>query len=810
MTSEETTSADLAGHGVSRVGALTVALVALTVALVVWSPHRGPPLDGSWWMAVLVGGGYAATERYVFHIEQRDNAMTFSISEVPTAFALAFLGPIAAIAARVVASLAVIGWTERPTAYKQAFNGALFAAELAVAYALLGWIVDTRDADEIRLVIGILVATLATVVVGAVVVSAAIACFGHGFVETLAEESRTTLVSGPIVTIVAALSVTPSMLDVRLLPLGIAAVAAIWMLLMLYGRLSQRHRDLRAIHDFTRSIGRSLLVDEIVTNALASTSSELRAMSGSLVVVDETGAVIAEAHHGRRVRDGDDDGMRAMHIPIRDVVGELGELRLHDRRPPLDRFDADDRHRAELLADRLATTLRNAMLHADLEHAALHDPLTGELNRRGFDARVDADLADEGRAARAVVILDLDRFKEINDTFGHHVGDEVLVEFARRVRQLLGPDDVLARFGGDEFAIYVGRESERDVRVLVEGIVSRSHQALHIEHYDVVVAVSAGVSFASAHDLRSEQLLRRADIAMYAAKRTHVGYETYRWEMDRRTPERLELLGELRDALDSEALEVHFQPKVDIASGMVVGAEALVRWDHPTRGWISPPDFILVAEESGLIRQLTDQVLRMSLRTAAAWRRAGHDLGVAVNLSALDLVDDRLALRVAGHLADADLPADRLTLEVTESSLLVDTPRTMATVEQLGELGVKLSLDDFGTGYSSLSYLRRLPAHELKVDRSFVSTLLVDHQDEVIVRSTIDLGHHLGMEVVAEGIEDVSTAERLRELGCDLGQGYGIARPMHPDGFAAWLESTHRSIRATAVADAPTAPVSGA
>jgi len=355
---------------------------------------------------------------------------------------------------------------------------------------------------------------------------------------------------------------------------------------------------------------------------------------------------------------------------------------------------------------------------------------------------------------------------------------------------------VCAPFGGDEFALYVERDDLHEVRQLADCILADSYQALTVDGYDIVITSSIGIALASDHDVDANSLLRRADIAMYTAKARRAGCEVYREDIDRRTPERLSLLGDLRRALDEEALVVHYQPKVDLETSKVVGAEALVRWNHPQRGLISPDDFIPLAEESGLIRLLTDQVLTTTLGTLRQWNAHGLDLNVSVNLSTLDLLDELVADRVADRLDQAGISPHQLTLEITESSLMVETPRVMASIRQLDLLGVGLALDDFGTGFSSLSYLRRLPVSELKIDRSFVANLLLDAMDEVIVKSTIDLGHNLNLQVVAEGIENGPIFERLHELGCDLGQGFGISRALPADKFAKWLtNSEYRPVR---------------
>jgi len=390
----------------------------------------------------------------------------------------------------------------------------------------------------------------------------------------------------------------------------------------------------------------------------------------------------------------------------------------------------------------------------------------------------------------AVLMLDLDNFKDINDTLGHHVGDEVLLRFAERVNDVLGSDDVFARFGGDEFAVFLRRPTFTDIRFVANEILSVSYTPLKLADLDVVVTVSVGVAAVTDDDRESSSVLRRADIAMYAAKRQHAGIECYREELDRRTPERLSLLGDLREALDNNSLTVHFQPKVDLASSTVIGVEALARWHHPVRGWVGPDEFIPLAEETGLIKEVTDQVLRASFAATCAWRDRGLDLRVAVNLSTLDLFDELLAERIAHRLEQHGLAPELLTPEISEPTLLSDVPRVMATIGHLHRLGVSLSLDDFGTGCSSLSYLRRLPVSELKIDRSSITSILLEAHDDVIVKSTIDLGHHLGLRVVAEGIENSEVMDRLIEVGCDVAQGCGISRPLEVEIFDTWLATT--------------------
>jgi len=433
--------------------------------------------------------------------------------------------------------------------------------------------------------------------------------------------------------------------------------------------------------------------------------------------------------------------------------------------------------------------LRKGMLHQRIEREARFDGLTGLPNRTSFERSIVEVAHGRGQGRAFVIMLDLDRFKEVNDTLGHHAGDDLLILVAERLATVLRPDDVLARLAGDEFAIVGRRRNQEEMLELAWVCVREVGRPVTLDGLEIVVTASAGLAIIE-DDFDDGAPLRFADIAMFNAKTQRLGVEVYRDEIDRRTPARLSMLGDLRAAIEDEQLHLHLQPKLDLNTGTVVGAEALVRWTHPVRGVVPPAQFVRVAEDTGLIKQLTDLMLQRGITILREIHDRGHHLGLSVNLSTHDLLDRRLADRVQQHLSSNDVDPSMLTLEITESSLLIDAPRARATIDELHEIGVALSIDDFGTGYSSLSYLRRLPVGELKIDQSFVANVLLDEQDEVIVRSTIDLGHNLGLVVVAEGVENNEVLERLRELGCDIAQGYCISRPLAPVHFLSWLAMT--------------------
>ncbi|MFE9458045.1 putative bifunctional diguanylate cyclase/phosphodiesterase [Streptomyces californicus] len=421
----------------------------------------------------------------------------------------------------------------------------------------------------------------------------------------------------------------------------------------------------------------------------------------------------------------------------------------------------------------------------------LRDPLTGLPNRQWLLERTWSALEDaESIGTRsALVLIDLDRFRAVNDTLGHLAGDRLLLQIAERLRLALPRGAEAARLGGDEFAVLLPHtDSTTSAQQVARHLVAELSSPLDLDGLTLVLEASAGVAVYPDHALDAEGLLRRADVAMYQAKRDRTGVEVYESKRDSNTPDRLGLLGDLRRALDAGEVELHYQPKVRF-DGQVAGLEALVRWVHPERGRVPPDEFIAIAESSGLMPHLTEYVLETALAQVARWRSQGLCVPVAVNVSPRDVHTPGFAGSVAARLARHGVPAGALQLEITEHVLLEDPQRAADTLAGLTAHGVKMSLDDFGTGYSSLVHLRRLPVSELKIDRSFVARLAVDHEDAEIVRCTIDLAHSLGLVVVAEGVEDDETWERLRNLRCDAVQGWLVAAAMPPPETTAWLRA---------------------
>ena len=416
---------------------------------------------------------------------------------------------------------------------------------------------------------------------------------------------------------------------------------------------------------------------------------------------------------------------------------------------------------------------------------AREDGLTGLANRTSF-----TELASEALAKRphhaAVLLLDLDRFKDINDSLGHHAGDLLLREIGPRLQSALPVGAVVARLGGDEFVALLAPVEADEAMRAAERVRECLNRPVEIEGIALSAEGSVGIAHYPADGPDVATLLQRADVAMYEAKERRMGVANYQPDADRSSHERLLILADLREAIERDELILHYQPKVDLLDNRVVGVEALVRWNHPERGLVPPVQFVPLAEHTGLIRPLTAWVIERALRDTRGWWERGHRISVAVNLSVANLVDPGLPGLVARLLAETRLPPSVLEFEITESVLMTEPERALRTLKLLRSMGAKLAVDDYGTGHSSLAYLHQLPLNTLKIDRSFVSTMA--SEGGVIVRSTVDLAHSLGLNVVAEGIEDLPTAMALRALGCDLGQGFHYARPVPVEEMLSRLE----------------------
>jgi diguanylate cyclase (GGDEF)-like protein len=429
----------------------------------------------------------------------------------------------------------------------------------------------------------------------------------------------------------------------------------------------------------------------------------------------------------------------------------------------------------------------------EIEHQALHDGLTGLPNRDLLRRRVEEALAlaQQRQAGVAVLLLDLDRFKEVNDTLGHQSGDLLLQALGERLSGLVRATDTVARLGGDEFAIVSPGAGEEGAIAVAERIRSGLEEPFALGNLAVEVEASIGIALFPEHGSDVEALIRHADVAMYQGKKNHRP-TVYSRHDDHYSPDRLALVGELRRAIAEGELVLHYQPRVELATGAVQAVEALVRWEHPERGLLSPGEFLPLAEHTGLIRPLTRYVLDTALADCAGWMAEGLPAGVSANLSARDLLDAEVPTEVEALLRKHGVDPGLLEVEITENTILTDPERARAVLERLRALGVRLSIDDFGTGFSSLGQLRRLAVDVLKIDKSFVLNMTHDDNDDVIVRSTIELGHNLGLRVVAEGVETQETWDRLAQLGCDTAQGFFVSRPVPREVLVEWLRKRGR------------------
>jgi diguanylate cyclase (GGDEF)-like protein len=440
--------------------------------------------------------------------------------------------------------------------------------------------------------------------------------------------------------------------------------------------------------------------------------------------------------------------------------------------------------------------VQRAGRHAILaERLALHDALTGLPNRVELRRRTEQAIHAAARSSggTAVMLLDLDRFKEINDTLGHHYGDEVLRQVGARLGGLVGPEDVVARLGGDEFAILLRSVDSPAAGVAVAAAARRAiAQPFDVAGVRVELGASVGIAAYPEHGNDVDVLMQRADVAMYQAKEGRTGVERYVPELDGNSVQRLALAGDLRTALERDEFVLHYQPKIDLRTGAVTGSEVLLRWAHPVQGWLTPDEFIPLAEHTGLIVPLTSYVLDHALRQVGGWRADGLDVGVALNLSARTLVERDLPDQIEARCARWKVPTNRLVLEITESMVVADPARALPVLARLHELGVEISVDDFGTGYSSMEYLKRLPVREIKIDRSFVMPMATDARDAAIVRCTIDLARSLGLRVVAEGVETPDIRAQLTAMGCDQGQGFSFSRALPAAQFTTWLADRER------------------
>jgi len=790
----------------------------------------------TWWVFVPA---FMLTEALIFHIEIRQEAHSFSLSELPLVIGFFFASPLALVVGRLLGHLIYLVLVRRQALLKLLFNLSSFAAETSVAILVFRSLSAGDGPTHPQAWLAIFVAVLVADGLGMVAVTAAIRWHGgRSRMSSVLTTGGFTAVVNTSLSILAAVILWVSPWAMLLFALVAVIVALAY---RGYAGLNQRFSSLQLLYDFTRMVGASIRAEAVMDQVLAEARKLLRAAVAEVILVDEQTAqpmhrlsspgtgtasqtstypppmgleaewVWQEVVNNRRPvvipRGSRNDNFVSFlsAIGVRDAIvapllseGQVaGAMLVADRLSDVSTFDGSDLQLFATLANHASVAFENGRLVEQLRreandrrYEALHDSLTGLANRSLFLQQVATlhSLLPEQRGQSAIMLMDLDRFKEVNDTLGHHNGDLLLREVASRLLATLRREDTVARLGGDEFAVLLPALPSVDEAIAAaERVVDELSRPFRLEELSVDVGVSIGIAISPDHGHDPTTLLQRADVAMYEAKAADKAVSLYSPDRDNYSPSRLTMVAELREAIAAGELLVYHQPKARLEDGRVTGTEALVRWRHPDRGLIGPDEFIPMAEQTGLIVPLTSFMIEESLKHCRRWRADGYDLGVSVNLAVRSLLDTDLPLWVSDMLAQVDVPGECLTLEITESGVMADPSRTISVLERLAAIGVKLSVDDFGTGYSSLSYLRRLPVHEVKVDRSFVFSMISDPGDATIVQSIIELGRNLGLRTVAEGVEDQLCWDHLRAIGCDEAQGYFLSRPIPAEAISRWL-----------------------
>ena len=784
----------------ARLRTYTAGLAAVAVLLTLLAA-AGPPVDRPalpWWLLALA---FAAT-----HAVGAGRLRALPLTSVPLAVGL-FLTPGPGVVVAAALGVSVAGGARRTPRGPLATATASTALSTAAAVAVFAAVAPGSDALR---PLGWLAAVLAAVT--AEVVTSAFG-LGHAMVgghrpawpyllRGLAPRLATAGAGG----VLGVLAATALHADGRTAWLLVAAAAVGLLTVQRHARAVERHDRLRRLYDYVRR----LTAIRPAGHDLPSTLADLRVLLPAehvelalLAAPDET--PIREAAGGPAGTEGLDAFERQVletgepaleprsrtapdRMAVRVAAGDrVGVLRA-DRRAGTDRgFDAADLETLDAVGAALGAALEKGLLIEGLQQAATLDRVTGLANLDSTRLALTAMLADGPRRA-VVLLLDLDRFQDVNDTLGHDAGDRVLREVAQRLEAAAPGGATVGRVGGDQFAVLWRGSADGDVAHLAGlGLRAQVEGTVRIGTLSADVRMTVGLARAPEHGTDAGTLLRRAEMAMYAAKGS--GSRFYEWEpgLERDGTRRLSIVRGLREALSADDLTVVFQPKVRLDSGHVEGLEALARWDDAALGVVGPDEFIPLAETSGLIGTLTTTVLRQALEAVRRWHDLGVEVGVAVNLSARSLLDPRLVRQTAVLLETHGVAPQWLTFEITETEVMDHPERSVDVLRQLRALGVRLSIDDFGTGYSSLTYVKGLPVHEVKIDKTFVPDIAEDGADRAVVRAVVDLGHSLGLQVVAEGVETGTQSDLLQTLGVDSVQGYHHGRPMTAHDATAWL-----------------------
>ena len=805
-------------------------LVALFAAVavsvnVLWLRHMdalpgGPRLP--WWTLAAMFG---LVEVFVIHLERGRQTHTFSVVEIPIVMGMFLAAPGSVVIARILGAGTALALHRRQPPAKLAFNLGMFSLETSLALLAFRALVSDSSGIGPRSWVPAFVACVLLNIVGSVGVTAVIA-LTRGVVtrETLRQLVVESTLLGPLANTSVALCVTVLL---WFEPAGAVLMIIVAAVLVLayrgYSALRGRYANLTRLYEFTQQANGHDGHDGLGA-ILAAARRVMGAARAELLVMDDDGCVRRVALDDDRIHptvatvttdELEPFWSRVLAAPAGIVAAATGaspELRAAARAmgwrdclavalPERDgvmavanrvgdvaTFDTEDLTLFNALVSHAVVSLDNARLLARLQHEAMHDALTGLPNRAMFNRAVEGALASRVTGEKvAVLLMDLDRFKDVNDTLGHHHGDRLLAEVGRRLQAAMRPGATVARLGGDEFAVLLppSRDVEGFHRQALE-LSEALRTPFDVGELNVDAQASIGIALCPDHGEEPMALLQRADIAMYAAKASRV-VEIYSPARDEHSRRRLSLVSELRAALEREEIEVWYQPQADSRTGAISTVEALVRWRHPTRGLLPPDEFIPVAEHTGLIGPLAAYVVERASRRWAQWHDAGLPVKVAVNLSTRNLQEPSLAERICAQLASVGMPPSELIVEITESAIMTESADTLLCVNALAAAGIGISVDDFGTGYSSFTHLRHLPVREIKVDKSFVMHMANDHGAAAIVRSVLDLGRNLGLSTVAEGVDSLEAWQRLAAWGCDRLQGYYLAKPLPPSQVTSWM-----------------------
>jgi diguanylate cyclase (GGDEF)-like protein len=806
-----------------RLWILIAVVTALAgMVLTTWLPGS-PPTHGitaPWW---LLAGGFVLAEVFPVHLDIRRNTWSATLSEIPLIIGLALSPSIHVVIGQIVGCVIAWGVIRRQALNKLAFNTSIAALEAALAVFVYHAIAGNESVLYPKVWVAAFAAMIVEGVVSSLGVAAAItALTGKPPTGVLANF----FVNGVMASSCGATLALCAAMVLRTQPWALGLLCGTAFILALgYHQLAttrRRYSGLQLLYGFTEAMQNSTAHSSVMEALLSTTRKLLGADVAEVVLRDQRGHLSRHllgprglvesplstslswdaaagpkgsllARSGTREKtaaawlraQGWTDGMV---VSLRRNGQMIGTMAVANREGDVATFDTDNLKLFETLANHASMTLENNELIDQLSWEATHDTLTGLGNRREFYRSLAGALEERQTGSKiAVALVDLDRFKEINDTFGHHTGDTFLQWLGQRFKDLLPPEAKAARLGGDEFAVFLPYDGDVGLAVAVIDEILEPLWGAAFEIGDVKVEVSAstGVAVAPDHAEDPVTLLQRADVAMYLAKGDRSGVAGYTTERDTYSPRRVGLVSALRTAIEQGDLNVLFQPKLDLTTGLITSAEALVRWNHPREGLLLPDQFIPLAERTGLIVPLTDVVLEQALAQCAGWGRRLPDANVAVNLSIGNLTNDVVVTSVTELLERYQVAPERLTLEVTESQIMEDEARHVAVLEALADIGVLISVDDFGTGYASFAYLTRLPVHQVKIDKSFVGLMDKSPNDAAVVRSVIELGRDLGITVVAEGVETEANLRTLRHLGCAVAQGYHIGYPVSAAEFEA-------------------------